>query len=358
MRLFSLSLLMLLLATPLFAGESRPSKPVVSPATLEAWLSHLASDELAGRKVGTTGGDKARSWLAERFREAGLKTAPGLEDYTQPFSFTWKDETIEAANVIGYIEGADPERKHEHIIIGAHFDHIGKAEGDKIVDGDDVYNGADDNASGTIMTLAIAKTLLERMEAGEIERPARSLLFVAWDAEELGLFGSRHYVGDPVLPLEDMVVNINFEMVGVTIKNEPFRLWVTGESYSDFQSHLKAFAAPHGWTVLDDPFPDLNLFLRSDNAPFATLESEGEGDARTYRGHVAHSLSVWMMDDHYHQLHDEAHRVNYDNMANMASMLAAYVQRLAQGDEQFQWKPSAPFSRPEPKAAAEERPAP
>jgi hypothetical protein len=123
-------------------------------------------------------------------------------------------------NVIGLLEGSHPERKKEAVVIGAHYDHLG-APNDTTI-----YNGADDNASGTVGVMSLAKAF-----SSPEERPGRSLLFCAWAGEEKGLFGSRYYVNSsPVIPLEKTVANINLDMIG---RNDSSKVTISGFTSSD-----------------------------------------------------------------------------------------------------------------------------
>ena len=179
----------------------------IDSARLLGDLARLADDSLRGRAAGTPGNLAARRWIAARFDALGLGTVGAGR--LQPFSFTRRDSSrVEAANVVGVVRGT--ERPDRYIVVTAHYDHVGVG---RPVDGDSIYNGADDNASGTAALLAIAEDV--------VRRPARhSIVFVAFDAEEQGLRGARHFVGDPPVPKEAMLVNVNMDMVSHSEKGE------------------------------------------------------------------------------------------------------------------------------------------
>lgn len=160
----------------------------------------LASDEYEGREAGTPGNDRAARYLAERLKAMGLKPAGVAANYLQPFQGGGKTQ-----NVLGWIEGSDPKLKREYVAIGAHFDHLGaNGRGD-----DKIFNGADDNASGTATVLEVAQAFAELKT-----KPKRSLLVGFWSAEEKGLLGSRHYVKSPTVDLRMIVAYLNLDMVG------------------------------------------------------------------------------------------------------------------------------------------------
>lgn len=163
-------------------------------------LRYLSSDELQGRGVGTEGSRLARARLAGRFAEAGLEPLAG--GWERPFTFVRRNETEErtGVNVLGLRRGS--ERPGRVIVVSGHYDHVG-------VRGGEVFNGADDNASGAVGITALARALLGV--------PLRhTLVFAAWDAEESGLRGARAFVADPPVPLDSVSVNLNLDMVART----------------------------------------------------------------------------------------------------------------------------------------------
>lgn len=205
MQLLHSACLALLLA--LYPQEAAPKSaapqggtPSITAAEIRAHVNYLASDELEGREAGSEGARKAAAYIAKSFKDSGLKPMKGAEGFLQPFeSGDWKTE-----NVLGYLEGSDPKLKHELIVIGAHYDHLGKDPQSGAI-----YNGADDDASGTSVMLEVAQAFGKAAKA-----PKRSLLFIAFGAEEKGLLGSKHYVENPLHPLAKTVWMVNLEMMG------------------------------------------------------------------------------------------------------------------------------------------------
>jgi Zn-dependent M28 family amino/carboxypeptidase len=158
---------------------------------------------MLGRGIGTPGAAKAREYVVTRFKEAGLKSFSS--SYLQPFDFTnRRNEKINGVNVIGYITGKNNPEKY--IVITAHYDHVGIQKGE-------IYNGADDDASGTAALFALAKYFKEKS-------PSHSIIFVAFDGEESGLRGSRAFIAAPPVKKESIILNINMDMVSRNDKNE------------------------------------------------------------------------------------------------------------------------------------------
>lgn len=159
----------------------------------------LAVDSMEGRRIGTAGSARARAFLVREFARAGLEPV-GAEGFEQRFEHFWRRDgvTYRGTNVVGVISGqVSPER---YVVVSAHYDHLG------VVDGE-VYNGADDNASGTAALLALARRL-------RLEPPAHSWLFVAFDGEEGPGAGARSFLRTPPVPLEAIVLNVNLDPVG------------------------------------------------------------------------------------------------------------------------------------------------
>lgn len=169
-------------------------------------IEYLASDELAGRKPLTEGSEKAAQFIRQRFSNLGLTSQ--YMNYTQSFALKAErgrgEELGQASNIVGFIPGQESE---ELIVITAHYDHLGTAEEGLI------FNGADDNASGTAGLLALAEYFSHH-------KPKASMLFVALDAEEMGLQGARALVRDFPFPLENVLLNVNMDMISRSEENE------------------------------------------------------------------------------------------------------------------------------------------
>lgn len=179
-------------------GQSIPQSKIIDSKQLLHDLEILSADNMEGRMIGTIGGEKAREYVLKRFQESDIKSFG--DSYLQPFEFSYPrkpEEIIKGANVIGYIKGT--ENPEKYIVITAHYDHIGVKKGD-------VYNGADDNASGTAALFALAKYFHKN-------RPSNSLIFGAFDGEEGGLRGAKKFIAEPPVKKEAMILNINMDMI-------------------------------------------------------------------------------------------------------------------------------------------------
>ena len=162
----------------------------------------LSSDSYEGRKTDTKGAEMTRAYLNNRYKSIGLKSFSQLQGYEQPFSFETGKGKVNGKNMIGFIEG----KTDEVIVISAHYDHIG-------IIGNKVYNGADDNASGVAALLKFA-------EYYQTHKPNRTLIFAAFDAEEMGLQGAKAFVTNPPVNIRQIKLNINMDMISHNDKNE------------------------------------------------------------------------------------------------------------------------------------------
>jgi hypothetical protein len=181
-------------------GAEQPpdsGEPTIDPSGLLAHLTFLASDSLEGRATGSRGNRIAREYIAQAFDDIGLARFEG--SWVQPFTFERDDASYDGANVVGFVEGA--ASRDSFIVVTAHFDHVGIRDGE-------VYNGADDNASGIAALLALGAHFATHP-------PRHSIIFAALDAEELGHHGAKAFVADPPhrVPIEGIFLNINMDMV-------------------------------------------------------------------------------------------------------------------------------------------------
>ncbi len=215
-------------------------------------IRFLSADSLEGRLVGSDGNRKARDYIVGIYRSLGLSM---YEDtYVEPFEFQIDEETRQGSNVVGFVEGT--EQPDRFIVVTAHFDHLG-------VRGGEIYNGADDNASGTAGLLMLA----EHFSANP---PRHSLIFAAVDGEEGGLRGARHFVSEPPVPLTDMTLNVNLDM----ISHNDSVLYVAGGYHTealrpvlDEVASASAITLRQGHDSPDLPAGD-DWTMASDHGPF------------------------------------------------------------------------------------------
>ena len=265
-RLFCLFLL-----TAVVACEDDPSSPGagdpagqlpppgvggLSASVLLSHVSVLAHDSMQGRLAGSVDEEKAAFYVRNKFLEYELD--PAVQDYLQEFDIpgTVRGQSgQESQNVLAVLPGAG-DLAHEWVVVGAHYDHVG-------VDGiGTVYNGADDNASGTALLLEVANRLSEYVTSGAAgARDRRSVMFQAYGAEEVGLIGSNHFCTRPTVPMGDITAMVNFDMVGRLRNNT---LILIGTSSSDEWSTV---LGPANKEMLDFAFSD-EVLNRSDQYCF------------------------------------------------------------------------------------------
>ena len=272
-----------------FAIDDCRSEEDITVEESRKTLYYLASDEMEGRKPGNPGNFIAVSFIKKEFESYGLETH--LQKFTYTFRWRvglirWRTVEIETMNVIGVLKGTSDK----HVVIGAHMDHLG-------LDGDgDAYNGADDNASGTTAILELAEAF-GKSDA----RPKDTIVFIAFNAEELGLLGSKHYVNNPLLPLDDCKLMINLDMVG---RLRGTTVTAQGGNLSRSVTQLV--------DKLDDNYPfDVNITVpgnRSDHAPF-----NWNGVPVLFFHTGTHPQ--------YHRTTDDSDLINYEGLVNIAKFV-------------------------------------
>ncbi|WP_428152502.1 M20/M25/M40 family metallo-hydrolase [Brevundimonas sp.] len=197
------------------AAETPVEAPVATPVNYDQLMADvriLSADDMEGRDTGAPGGERARAYIVSRLEALGV-TAPPM-GRLQPFEAQGRTregpKTFHGVNILGLIEGTRvPDR---YIVVTAHYDHVG-------VNGGQIYNGADDNASGVATMLEIAARL-------QAAKPEHSVIFVGFDGEERGLLGAKHFVQAPPVPLSSIAMNLNFDMIARAETDG--KLWVTG----------------------------------------------------------------------------------------------------------------------------------
>ncbi len=309
-------------APPTVAAVAAPASPTVQRIDADQLRTHvewLASDRLRGRNTPSPQLDLAADYIHGHFAELGLHALPETPDHQQRFECGGPDHPGLASNVIALLPGRDPALAEQRVMVSAHYDHVGD-HGDGA---DSIFNGANDNASGTAAMLAIAQAL-----ATAARPPRRSVVFVAFCGEERGLLGSYHLAEHPLLPLEGIVAQLNLEMVGRPGPGEPLTSWITGMSRSDLGTRLSAASQGMGVTFVDGTeigHAEGNAFHRSDNYPLAL------------QGVVAHTISTGRLDALYHSPDDEADTLDYERMAVLIRAIAQATIAVANADGRPQW---------------------
>ena len=211
---------------------------------------------------------------------------------------------IPARNVLGMIEGTDEKLKNEFLLLSAHYDHVGVGQSSD--PNDSIFNGARDNAIGTVAVLSAAKTLAANP-------PKRSVIFAAWTAEEKGLLGSAYYAENPLVPLDQTIYNLNIDGAGY---NDTTVITVIGLERTSAEQHIKEAAQNYGLTAIADPAPEQGLFDRSDNVSFAKKGIP----APTYStGFTSFDEEIMK---YYHQVTDEPEGLHFNYLL---SYFRAYV---------------------------------
>ncbi len=231
-----------------------------------------------------------------------------------------KEQPLKVRNVVGLLRGSDPELKDTYVLVTAHYDHIGM---NPTADGDQIYNGANDDGSGTVSVLELAAALARR-EA----RPKRSIVFMTVFGEERGLLGSRYYGRHPIFPIEKTVADINLEQVGRTDDIEGSqvnRASLTGFDFSDVGEVFRQAGDLTGITVFKHPRNSDAFFGRSDNQALAD------------QGVPAHTLCVAFEYPDYHGLGDHWDKVDYENMARTNRMVALGLLMIAENPVAPKW---------------------
>jgi hypothetical protein len=221
-----------------------------------------------------------------------------------------------APNVVALLPGSDPQLRDEYVVLSAHMDHVGVG---RPVNGDSIYNGADDDASGTSGILEVAEAF-----ASLPQRPARSILFLHVSGEEKGLLGSRWFSDHPTVPLGKIVANVNVDMIA---RNNPDTVVVIGKNYSSLGRTANAVQARHPelhLTLSDDIWPEERFFFRSDHFNFARKE-------------IPAIFFFSGVHADYHKPSDEVEKIDADKAARIARMIFYTVQEIADAPTRPQW---------------------
>ena len=220
-------------------------------------------------------------------------------------------------NVVGLLRGSDPELAETYVILTAHFDHVGIGEAN--AEGDSIYNGADDDASGTAVLLEVAQAFQALPRS-----PGRSVVFLAVSGEEKGLLGAAHFAEEPTVPLSGIVTNINLDMIG---RNAPDTLIAVGQEFTSLGELSKTIASHHpeiGLTIAPDPDPSEQAFFRSDHLVFVK------------KNIPAIFFTTWEHED-YHQPSDEAHAIDADKAARVARLTFFLTWHVAEDETPPSW---------------------
>ncbi|WP_300571063.1 M20/M25/M40 family metallo-hydrolase [Flavobacterium sp.] len=267
--------------------------------------TELADDKMQGREIFTPGIELASAFIENEFTKIGLSHYQKLNNYRQEFEVKGKS----ANNVIGILPGKS--KPNEFVVFSAHYDHLGLKTSGK----DKVYNGANDDASGVTAVIALAQYF------AALNQNERTIIFVAFTGEEVGGFGSKHF--SKGINADDVVAMFNVEMIGTESKWGKNSAYITGFEKSDFGEILQKNLKGSNFSFNSDPYPDQQLFYRSDNARLAAL------------GVPAHTISTSKMDseENYHQLSDEVSTLDLDNMTEIIKSIAISSTSIVNGKD-------------------------
>lgn len=274
-------------------------------------------------------------WAEDLLQKAGIDPGNGAQnsgeaDPPTPRPVEGVELTVRAPiertvsnppNVVGLLAGSDPAVSGDYVVLSAHFDHVGI--GSPNAEGDSIYNGADDDASGTAVLLEVAQAFQTLPRP-----PRRSIVFLAVSGEEKGLLGAEHFASHPTVPLDGIIANINLDMIG---RNAPDTVIAVGEEFTslgDAARNLASENADIALTVAPDPDPSEQAFFRSDHLAFVK------------RDIPAIFLTTWLHDD-YHQPSDEASRIDADKAARVARLTFLLAWHVAEASGIPTWNEGA-----------------
>lgn len=308
--------------------ESRSAAQTIQPEEMYARIAFLSSDDLGGRDTPSPGLETAAAYLVAEYQAMGLEPGGDRGTFYQRYPFEGRRtdfgaaggaETTYPPNVIAVLPGSDPELRFEYVVLSAHFDHVGIGAP---VAGDSIYNGADDNGTGTA-------ALLEVAEAFKVlpQPPRRSIVFLHVSGEEHGLLGSQYFSENPTIPLDQIVANVNVDMIG---RNSPDSIVVIGKEYSSLGDVVNRAGREHpglGLTVSDDIWPQERFFFRSDHFNFAR---KGVPSIFFFSG----------VHEDYHRPSDTVEKIDTSKAARVAQLIYHTVEAVANETERPIWDPA------------------
>jgi hypothetical protein len=308
---------LLSLATP---SARQPQGPDTPAAQIADELGTLANDAMQGRGSGTADELRAATYLASELRQIGIAPLGDNGDFIQDVSTTVNFRSgprpWHTRNVIGVLPGSDAKLKDQIILLTAHLDHLGVG---RPVNGDSIYNGADDDASGCVAVLQLARAL-----ANGGSRPKRTVLFIFFGSEETGGQGDQYFLQHSPLPLDHIVANLEFEMIGRPDPSvKPDELWLTGYDRTNLGPEL----ARRGAKLVADPHPAQQFFRRSDNFALAK------------RGIIAQTVSSYGLHSDYHRPSDDLAHIDFKHMEHAITSMVDPVEWLANSDFKPEWLP-------------------
>lgn len=310
-----------------YSHEGKPFKEAHESIKLENLKKNLyiiASDEMEGRDTGSFGQKKAGEYIVNYYKNLGIEHPKSMDSYYQkvPSSFmkSWSGKNLpDSENILAFIEGS--EKPDEIVVISAHYDHIGMKNGK-------VYNGADDDGSGTVAVMELAKVFHQAKKSGN--GPKRSILFLHVTGEEHGLFGSDYYTQNPIFPLKNTIVDLNIDMIGRDDLANRGKQYVYVIGSEMLSSELKKISEEANKKTVnlelnykyDDPKDPDRLYYRSDHYNFAK-----------------HNIPVAFYFDgiheDYHKPTDTPDKIDYPLLQKRTRLIFATAWELANRDNRI-----------------------
>jgi Zn-dependent M28 family amino/carboxypeptidase len=302
---------------------------------VRSWMTDDAAHRMM-RMAGLNLDELRRQAAARDFRPVKLNLTASL-------NLNSEVKRVDAPNVVAILPGRDPKLRDEYVVFSAHWDHLGIGAPNK--NGDTIYNGALDNATGVASVIEIARVLSSLPLA---ERPRRSILFLIPTAEEQGLIGAEWYSRHPVVPIDKTAANINLDSMNILGPTHDFV--PLGAERSSLKAVVDAVAKEKGVRISPDPRPEQGSFFRSDHFPFAKVgvPSISLKEGSDYVGHPkdwGEKKFKEYNDAHYHQPSDEFHNDwNFQGMIQEADFALAIARRVADAATMPKFNPGDEFA--------------
>lgn len=324
--------LTVVIAIPSMACAQQPPVPArgagaITEALIRRHVNVIADDSMLGRNTPSKGLEMTAAYVGSQFKRLGLKPGGDSNTYIQRYQLTKAPAPgsrapakapESAPNSVGILPGTDPVLRDEYIVISAHMDHVGTNSASAK---DSIWNGADDDASGTAGVLALAEALSQAPTK-------RSIIFLTVSGEEHGLLGSSWFASNPPVSIKKIVANFNLDMIGRNWKDS---IVVVGMEHSDLGGTLMKVSAMHpelGITPMRDPWPQENFFGRSDHYNFAR------------RGVPALFFFNGVHED-YHQPSDSPDKIDAEKESRVVRLIFHVLTAVANAAAKPEWNPES-----------------
>jgi hypothetical protein len=312
---------------PSLSPAVRRGLETITASDVSRRIGIIADDSMRGRDTPSPGLESTARYIASEFKRFGLTPAGDNDGFIQRYPIPGgrpdakaNGRVPTAPNVVGMLEGTDPVLKREYIVLSAHMDHVGIGAP---VDGDSIYNGADDDASGTTGVIELAEAL---SQPGA--RPKRSIIFLTVSGEEHGLWGSGWFTAHPPVPIGQIVADLNIDMIG---RNWKDTIVVIGKEHSDLGATLNRVNRAHpelGMKAIDDIWPEENFYFRSDHYNFAR-----RGVPILFFFNGTHP--------DYHGPNDEPDRIEAEKEARIIKLIYLITQDVGNAPQRPAWNPAS-----------------